>query len=151
MKRSPLKRKTPLAQGAPLKRTPMRRTSPKRRQATAANDERFRSPEYLAWVRTLPCCVCGAVGGVAAHHVTGMWQLSGMALKPGDNFVMPACDPIYGHDRDCHQQIHADKVLRDRQPGFIRDTISRGVRRFDGGIKEALIRAWKFIDEKEAA
>jgi len=27
----------------------------------------WRSPEYLAWVRTLPCCFCG-MGPADAHH-----------------------------------------------------------------------------------
>ena len=28
-----------------------------------------RSPSYLSWLRTLPCCVCGSSGDVVAHHV----------------------------------------------------------------------------------
>jgi len=155
MKRSgPIQRKTPIQNRSELKaKAPMSRKREKRsaprRQTT--KDSRWRSEAYLAFVRTLPCCVCGATTGIAAHHMIGMWQLGGTGLKAPDAFVMPACDPIYGHTRDCHQQIHADKALRDRQPGFVRDTISRAVRRFDGEIRAELMKAWQFIDEKEAA
>ncbi|MGM0783876.1 MAG: DUF968 domain-containing protein [Pseudomonadota bacterium] len=156
MKRSPLKRKTPLAQGAPLKtRKPTERKSAlsrrapmKQRRRQASTDARWRSPEYLAWVRSLPCCVCGTTTGVAAHHMIGLWQLGGMGLKAPDSFAMPACD---GPGDTCHRRIHNEQALRDRQPGFVRDTISRGVRHFNGEIREALVEAWDFINEKERA
>ena len=148
MKRSELRRKTPLASGPGPERKPMARKAPRKK---ASSEARWRSETYLAWVRSLPCCVCGATAGIAAHHLIGMWQLSGIGLTAPDSFAMPACDPVYGHARDCHQQIHAHKALRDRQPGFVRDTISRAVRRFDGEIRAELVKAWAFIDEKEAA
>ena len=144
MKRTALKRKTHLESRAPLKRTPMKRTSPKRRQAKAANDEQWRSPEYLAWVRSLPCCNCGGMGG-DAHHVIGLrWNLSGMGMTAPDSFVMPAC-------RACHQEIHRSPDMQRWQPTWLRHVISLGVRHFDGEIKDTLVRAWKFIDEKELA
>lgn len=153
MKRGgPLKRKTPLAQGGGFKaRKPMKRAGRRKAPASHSSDQRWRSETYLSFVRGLPCCVCGATTGIAAHHLIGMWQLSGIGLTAPDSFAMPACDPVYGHGRDCHQQIHAHKALRDRQPGFVRDTISRAVRRFDGEIRAELVKAWAFIDEKEAA
>ncbi len=144
MKRSPLKRKTPLAQGAPLKRTPMKRTSPKRRPAKAANDEQWRSETYIAWIKQQPCCNCAGPGG-DPHHVIGLhWGLSGMGMTAPDSFAMPVC-------RRCHQEIHRSPELQRWQPTWLRHVISLGVRQFDGEIKEALIRAWKFIDEKERA
>ncbi|MDR5867944.1 DUF968 domain-containing protein [Halomonas koreensis] len=155
MKRTgPLKRKTPIQNRSELKaKAPMNRKREKRSapRRQAANDNRWRSEVYLAWVRTLPCSVCGATGGVAAHHLVGMYGLSGMGLKAPDSFVMPACDPIYGHVRDCHQQIHSNKALRDRQPAFLRDTLSRAVRAFDGETKAELVKAWRIIEEKEEA
>ena len=157
MKRTPLNRKTPLKQGGPIERksalSARKREirQPRRAKHQSATGTRWRSEAYLAFVRTLPCCVCGATTGIAAHHMIGMWQLGGTGLKAPDAFVMPACDPIYGHTRDCHQQIHAEKALRDRQPGFVRDTISRAICRFDGEIRAELMKAWQFIDEREAA
>jgi len=143
MKRTALKRKTPLAQGAPPKRSPVKR-APKRRPAHAANDEQWRSDPYLVWVRSLPCCNCGARGG-DAHHVIGLrWGLSGMGMTAPDSFAMPAC-------RACHQEIHRSPEMQRWQPTWLRHVISLGVRQFDGEIREALRAAWRFIDEKEAA
>lgn len=111
--------------------------------------KRFRSPAYLASVRQLPCCVCGATQGAAAHHITGMYGLSGMGLKAPDSFVMPACDPIYGHGRDCHQQIHADPGFQWMQPIWLVETINIGLERFtEGPIHDALQEALEFVREK---
>jgi len=150
MKRSPLKRKTPLAHGAPIKtRKPLSRTKPasvkhKPARRQRVSDKRWRSPEYLAWVRTLPCCHCGGPGG-DAHHVIGLhWGLSGGGLTAPDNYAMPAC-------RVCHQAIHQSPELQRWQPGWLRHVLALGVRQFDGEIKARLVRAWEFIDEREAA
>lgn len=108
---------------------------------------RFRSPAYLAWVRTLPCCVCGKPA-IAAHHLIGMWNLSGMGLKAADTFVMPVCD---GPGDTCHRQIHSDAALRWQQPVFVLDTINAGLEQFPAGpIHDALVEALEFIREKTA-
>jgi len=75
-----------------------------------------------------------------------MYQLSGMGLKAPDSFAMPACDPIYGHGRDCHQQIHAHKALRERQPAFLRTTLRAGLEQFTGADAEALLHALAFLE-----
>lgn len=142
--RGPTERKSALSAGRPMQRKPMARRAKPRRQA--ANDSRWRSETYLAWVRSRPCCVCGAPAD-SAHHMIGMWQVGGMGLKAPDSLAMPVCDGPGG----CHARIHAEKALRDRQPDFLRHTIARGVRQFGGDIGQALREAWAFIDEKEAA
>ncbi len=140
-----LKRKTPLKAKQPMARKPIKRKAA-RKQGT---DKRWRSEQYLAFVRSLPCSVCGATEGVAAHHITGMYQLSGMGLKPADSYTMPACDPIYKHSRDCHQQIHANKALRDQQPAFLRTTLRAGLAQFTGADAEALLHALAYLEAQE--
>lgn len=150
MKRSELKRKTPLKNRAELKaKAPMNRKREKRSapRRQAANDSRWRSEAYLAWVRSLPCCVCGAPAN-AVHHLIGIWQMGGMGLKAPDSMAMPVCD---GPGDTCHRRIHNEQALRDRQPAFLRDTLSRAVRAFGGETKAELIKAWRIIEEKEAA
>lgn len=136
-----LKRKTPMA------RTPLSRgkpvQKPRRKVQKAANDERWRSPEYIAWVKSLPCCRCAGPGG-DPHHVIGLhWGLSGMGLTAPDSLAMPVC-------RGCHQAIHNSPELQRWQPEWLRHTISLGARHFDGEIREELRRAWALIDDKEA-
>ena len=51
-----------------------------------------RDPAYRAWIRTLPCTICGAVWRVEAAH-TGCD--GGMSMKPSDYSCIPLC-------RNCH-------------------------------------------------
>jgi hypothetical protein len=46
-----------------------------------------RDPEYLAFVRSLPCCVCGSRRSVEAHH-TGP---RGLSQKSSDYSAIPLC------------------------------------------------------------
>ncbi|WP_280568208.1 hypothetical protein [Chromohalobacter sp. 296-RDG] len=144
MKRTgPIGRKTPLRAKAPMNRKRERRTAPKRKAST---DTRWRSPVYLAWVRSLPCCVCDGPAD-SAHHLIGMYQIGGMGLKAPDSLCMPVCDGPGG----CHARIHAEKNLRDMQPAWLRRTIALGMREFDGETREALNEALEFINDKEEA
>ncbi|MBY6030002.1 DUF968 domain-containing protein [Halomonas sp. DP8Y7-1] len=143
MKRSALQRKTPLRNSAPMARKPMQ----KRRKAArkASTDTRWRSERYLAFVRSLRCCVCDG-RATDAHHVIGLhWGLSGMATTAPDSFSMPVC-------RVCHQAIHASPEMQARQPGWLTDTINRGLDHFtDEPIVGALADALEFIAAKEDA
>ncbi|WP_108448734.1 DUF968 domain-containing protein [Halomonas sp. BN3-1] len=143
MKRSALQRKTPLRNRAPMARKPMQ----KRRKTAQkpSSDTRWRSERYLAFVRSLPCCVCDG-RATDAHHCIGLhWGLSGMGTTAPDSFAMPAC-------RECHQAIHASPEMQARQPGWLTDTINRGLDHFtDEPIVGALADALEFIAAKEDA
>lgn len=56
----------------------------------------FRSEPYLSWVRSLPCCGCGVVGRVEAHH--NIADRFGTAKAP-DAYALPLCP-------DCHRELH---------------------------------------------
>ncbi|CBV41982.1 DUF968 domain-containing protein [Halomonas elongata] len=141
MKRSPIQRKTPLRSASPAKRKPVKRTRQK-----GVSDVRFRSEAYLRFVRSLPCCVCGAPAN-AAHHLIGMYQASGMGLKAADSLAMPVCD---GPGDTCHRRIHSEAHLRWQQPIFLIDTINTGLDAFpEGSIHDALIEARDFVLSKE--
>lgn len=88
-----MKRSGPIARKAPLKRKP--------RKPRAGDD-----PERLAWLRTLPCAMCGSPatamrrlgsGSVEAHHPTG----AGMGTKAPDSKAFPLCGPV-----GCHYDLH---------------------------------------------
>lgn len=143
MRRSELKRKTALAA-----RQPMRRKSPRKRESQPKprkQDARFRSPAYLRWVRSMPCCVCLAPAD-SAHHVIGILGLSGMGLKAPDSYVMPVCDGPDG----CHGEIHRDPELQKHQPAWLLQIIGYGLRQFPTGeIHDALLDARAFIQSKQ--
>ena len=79
-----------------------------------------RNPEHLRFVRSLPCCVCGARRNIEAHH-TGP---RGLSQKSSDLSAIPLCALV--HHRagqysyhvlgrrafEEHHQISVDQVVR---------------------------------------
>ena len=61
-----------------------------------------RSKDYLAHVRTFPCCSCGATEAIHAHHVAS----GGMGQKASDYLTAPLCGV-------CHQRWHAKAMLTE--------------------------------------
>lgn len=59
----------------------------------------IRSNPHLAFIRTLPCCMCGYGESQAAHLRIGTG--GGMGMKPGDNFTVPLCFT-------CHARQHRE-------------------------------------------
>jgi len=58
-----------------------------------------RDPRYLAWIRTLPCVVCGSTRGIEASH-TGP---HGLGQKSSDFSAIPLC---YRHHRTGRDSYH---------------------------------------------
>lgn len=57
----------------------------------------LKHPEYLDYVRALPCCGCGVHGQQQAHHnISGRYG----SAKCSDFWTMPLC-------ADCHRVLHA--------------------------------------------
>lgn len=131
--RSTLKRKTPLRAKPPLPAsTPMGLVSTIRRVALKRDHESLRRSkamrrarlvarikvrtveqgadlEYLAWVRTNPCCRCGASAPSHAHHE--ILNGRGKSQKAPDARTLPLCFR-------CHDDFHA---VRGRFAGFTRE------------------------------
>ena len=83
---------------------------------------RLRDPRYLAFLRTKPCCVCGAPPPSEAAHIRSGSTVyckppTGMAEKPDDRWAVPLCGPILGVKKGCHRTQHAgaeSKFWRER-------------------------------------
>lgn len=78
----------------------------------------WRSKKYLAWVKTLPCVICGAPAD-DAHHAIGL-GLSGMGLTAPDQYAVPVCR---GH----HSEIHATPELWPKQWLWIGSTLAKAL------------------------
>jgi hypothetical protein len=61
--------------------------------------KRWESRKYIAWIKTRPCIICGSPA--EPHHIKGVGNLSGGAMKAPDWAVIPLCHP-------CHRQMHED-------------------------------------------
>lgn len=62
---------------------------------------------YLAWVRELPCKVCGNVPS-EAHHIRGVGHLGGVGMKATDLAAMPLCPR---HHRALHDLTLGKEAL----------------------------------------
>lgn len=58
---------------------------------------RIESRQYMDWVKTLPCCGCGAPAD-DPHHITNA-GLRGAGTKVPDFLTIPLCRP-------CHDSLH---------------------------------------------
>ena len=66
-----------------------------------AKDHRWRSPTYLAWIRSQPCQACHASPPNEASHHPEEGHGS-MGMKCGDDRVMSLCT-------ECHHEHHAGR------------------------------------------
>lgn len=104
----------------------------------------WRSERYLAWVRSLPCCMTGEEG-CEAHHVIGIgYGLSGWAMKAPDSFAMPLTPWA-------HRMVHQRHEWQPWQVEWLKETIRQGIAVFAGdqGVCEALQEALSFIESRE--
>lgn len=94
MKRSaPIKRGGPIARG---KRPKAR--NPKRRKSEFARA--YGSDERVAWVKGLPCTVCGATPCDNAHTASG-----GAGRKGDHRTIVPLCSRRFDAE-GCHAELH---------------------------------------------
>lgn len=71
--------------------------------------KRYVNLKHLAYVRTRPCMVCGTDQGIEAHHLMRPWRgARGMALKSGDENVVPLCAH---HHRNLHRIGNEEKFF----------------------------------------
>jgi hypothetical protein len=60
-----------------------------------------RNSRYLAWIRTLPCLVCGARRGIEASH-TGP---HGLGQKSPDSSAIPLCTRHHRTGKDSYHKL----------------------------------------------
>lgn len=62
--------------------------------------KRYVNLKHLGFIRSRPCIVCGTDYEIEAHHLLKPWRgPRGMALKAGDENVVPLCAK---HHRELH-------------------------------------------------
>lgn len=83
---------------------------------------RWESEKYLAFVRKLPCRVCGKTAGIA-HHLIGHGE-GKMGSKASDLFTVPLCN-------EHHQSLHRDVNRWEQQHGsqlwHLKETLNRAL------------------------
>jgi len=86
------------------RRTPLRRyTRPKAKRARRRRGPQ-RSPEYLAWIRTLCCAVCQRTVAIEAAH-TCVLGVRGIGQKASDYSAIPLCCWHHRLDFDSYHRL----------------------------------------------
>ena len=67
-----------------------------------------RDARYLAWIRTLPCLVCGATRGIEASH-TGP---RGLGQKSPDTSAIPLCHQHHRTGSDSYHRLGARRFAQ---------------------------------------
>ncbi|MTC22041.1 MULTISPECIES: DUF968 domain-containing protein [unclassified Providencia] len=70
--------------------------------------QRWTNDDYLKWVKSQPCCVCGATAD-DPHHIIGYGQ-GGIGTKAHDLFTIPLC-------RVHHSELHKDPKGWEQENG----------------------------------
>ena len=68
-----------------------------------------RDSQYRAWIRTLPCAVCGSRWSIEAAH-TG--SDGGMSQKASDHSCMPLCKDCHTAGRFAYHRIGREEFER---------------------------------------
>ena len=123
----PLRRNVPLPRGLPPKRrVPVRR---KRLRPRRSPD---RSPEYLAWIRMLPCAVCSRMRDgstvIEAAHTNALGP-RGLGQKTTDFSAIPLCAAHHREDLDSYH-ILGEKGFSHKHGVDLKDLVLRLQSRF---------------------
>ena len=59
---------------------------------------KYRNPEYLAWIRSLPCLVCGQHS--EACHVRHEYWGAGSGVKSHDYCAIPLCHEHHTYENE---------------------------------------------------
>lgn len=98
-----------------FKPSPEERMKAKRAKTTFREERPGMSPEHLALVRKLPCCVCLRTPCGEAHHLKDTPDKErGMSLRSSDKWAVPLCNEHHIHGVELAGTRNELKWLRDR-------------------------------------
>jgi hypothetical protein len=133
----PLRRSVPLPRGRPPKRrVPVRKMRLRPRRGPD------RSPDYLAWMRTLPCIVCSRVSGgatvIEAAH-TNVLGPRGIGQKSSDFSAIPLCAAHHRENLDSYHVL-GEKEFSHEHGIDLKDLVLRLQSRFwHQGVAESRV------------
>ena len=110
-----LARRVPLRRSAPLRRSVApERYVPVRKKRSRPRLGPQRSPDYLAWIRTLPCVVCGSARLVEAAHTNALGP-RGLGQKASDFSAVPLCAAHHRTGVDSYHRLGEEHFGRVHQ------------------------------------
>ena len=112
-------------------------------KTVAVKSPREKSPNYLKWIRGLPCCVCSNNTSTEAAHIRfgeprAAKRPTGIGEKSDDRWALPLCS--HGH-REQHSM--GERVfwrLQNVDPIFL--SMALQLNALDTSAAEQIIEAW---------
>ena len=80
----------------------------------------YNNKKLEAYVRTLPCAVCGKPGPSHCHHIKGVGHLSGAGMKAPSWATIPLCC-------GCHWALHKHGVEAESQWEYALRTVGAAI------------------------
>lgn len=81
------------------------------------NPADMKSKQYLAFVRSLPCCHCGAMA--EPHHIIGIDHMGKTGGKQGDLHTMPLCREDHAEVHKCPKEFPQTRWMMETQQAAI--------------------------------
>jgi Protein of unknown function (DUF968) len=109
-----------------------------------------RYSRYLAWIRTLPCVVCGVTRGIEASH-TGP---HGLGQKSPDSSAIPLCAKHHRTGADSYHRLGPRKFSEEHKldiPAIVRRFNSKPTIRVEAGSYVADLDDQKYVLGKTEA
>ena len=78
--------------------------------------------QYLAAVKSLPCCACGAAAPSSAHHIR---EGQGMAQKASHYLTIPLCYECHQGDYGTHRNRKQFAAIHGSELDLLAKTIER--------------------------
>lgn len=105
---------------------------------------RIKSESHLAFVRTLPCVVCGNPHETEAAHVRyadprAAKKITGMGTKPDDAFVIPLCSDEHREQHEVGEKLFW-KQHAPIDPVFVALALHRVSGDYEAGMQ--IVSAW---------
>ena len=91
-----------------------------------------RDLRYLAWIRTFPCLVCGAIRGIEASHAGPR----GLGQKSPDSSAIPLCIKHHRTGKDSYHKLGARRFAEVHNldiPAVVRRLNLKPVIRIESG------------------
>jgi len=76
----------------------------------------YRNKDYLNYIRSLPCLICGNPES-EAHHVRRQYWMASMGRKPHDYVAIPLCRTH--HTAANEQRLIVERTIIDLLMGYI--------------------------------
>jgi len=104
----------------------------------------LRDSRYLAWIRTLPCVICGSRRGVEAAH-TGP---RGLGQKASDTSAIPLCHRHHRTGNDSYHHLGARRFAQVHKldvSAIVRRLSARPAIRVESGTFVGYVNEQQFV------